>query len=96
MAIPSDPEALLTRDAMASALTEAGFPVSPATLATARAALAQVQDKVSAFRTLARAGVPQPPAVVAATAAEVEAAGARLAGAELAGTGLGWPSGRCS
>ena len=47
------------------------------------AALAQVQDKVSAFRTLARAGVPQPPAVVAATAAEVEAAGA----AGLAG----WP-----
>ncbi len=44
------------------------------------AALAQVQDKVSAFRTLARAGVPQPPAVVAATAAEVEAAGAGLAG----------------
>ena len=34
MAIPSDPEALLTRDAMAQALTEAGFPVSPATLAT--------------------------------------------------------------
>ena len=61
------------------------------------AALAQVQDKVSAFRTLARAGVPQPPAVVAATAAEVEAAGAELtraglAGAGLAGTGLaGWP-----
>ena len=45
------------------------------------AALAQVQDKVSAFRTLARAGVPQPAAVVAATAAEVETAG------ELAG----WP-----
>ncbi|HEX3305052.1 MAG TPA: hypothetical protein VHS32_02270, partial [Streptosporangiaceae bacterium] len=44
------------------------------------AALAQVQDKVSAFRTLARVGVPQPPAVVAATAAEVEAAGTRLAG----------------
>ena len=44
------------------------------------AALAQVQDKVSAFRTLARAGVPQPPAVVAATAAGVEAAGAELAG----------------
>ena len=44
------------------------------------AALAQVQDKVSAFRTLARAGVPQPPAVVAATAAGVEAAGAGLAG----------------
>jgi biotin carboxylase len=52
------------------------------------AALAQVQDKVSAFRTLARIGVPQPPAVVAATAAEVETAGAELAGAELAGTGL--------
>jgi glutathione synthase/RimK-type ligase-like ATP-grasp enzyme len=44
------------------------------------AALAEVQDKVSAFRTLARVGVPQPPAVVAATAAEVEAAGTRLAG----------------
>ena len=44
------------------------------------AALARVQDKVSAFRTLARAGVPQPPAVVAATAAEVEAAGAGQAG----------------
>jgi glutathione synthase/RimK-type ligase-like ATP-grasp enzyme len=56
------------------------------------AALAQVQDKVSAFRTLARTGVPQPPAVVAATAAEVEAAGAELAGAGLAGAGLaGWP-----
>ena len=51
------------------------------------AALAQVQDKVSAFRTLARAGVPQPPAVVAATAAEVEAAGAELARAGQAG----WP-----
>ncbi len=51
------------------------------------AALAEVQDKVSAFRTLARVGVPQPPAVVAATAAEVEAAGAELAGA---GPG-GWP-----
>src|SRR6266702_5975 len=66
------------------------------------AALAEVQDKVSAFRTLARVGVPQPPAVVAATAAEVEPAGAKLAGAELAGAGLagaglagaglaGWP-----
>jgi len=61
------------------------------------AALAEVQDKVSAFRTLARVGVPQPPAVVAATAAEVEAAGAELAGTELAGTELagtglaGWP-----
>jgi glutathione synthase/RimK-type ligase-like ATP-grasp enzyme len=51
------------------------------------AALAQVQDKVSAFRTLARVGVPQPPAVVAATAAEVEAAGTELARPGLAG----WP-----
>ena len=51
------------------------------------AALAQVQDKVSAFRTLARVGVPQPPAVVAATAAEVEAAGTELARAGQAG----WP-----
>lgn len=36
------------------------------------AALARVQDKVSAHRTLARAGLPQPPAVVAANAAELE------------------------
>ena len=35
-------------------------------------ALAQVQDKVSAFATLSRAGLPQPTAVVAATAAELE------------------------
>jgi len=35
-------------------------------------ALAQVQDKVSAHRTLARVGLPQPPAVVATTAAELE------------------------
>ena len=56
------------------------------------AALAQVQDKVSAFRTLARVGLPQPPAVVAASAAGVEAAGAELAGTGLAGTGLArWP-----
>jgi biotin carboxylase len=41
-------------------------------------ALAQVQDKVSAQRTLARAGLPQPPAVVAATAAELEDAAAEL------------------
>ena len=34
-------------------------------------ALARVQDKVSAFATLAEAGLPQPPAVVAATAAEL-------------------------
>jgi hypothetical protein len=42
-------------------------------------ALAQVQDKVSAFSTLTRLGLPQPPAVLAATAAE------------LAGTEPGWP-----
>jgi len=57
--------------------------IEAAGLATAGpgfAALAQVQDKVSAFRTLARTGVPQPPAVVAATAAEVEAAAAELTG----------------
>ena len=58
-----------------------------ATAVPAFAALAQVQDKVSAFRTLARVGVPQPPATVAASAAELEAAGAELAGAGLAG----WP-----
>jgi hypothetical protein len=34
-------------------------------------ALAQVQDKVSAYHTLAGIGVPQPPAVVAASAAEL-------------------------
>jgi hypothetical protein len=50
-------------------------------------ALAQVQDKVSALRTLARVGVPQPTALVAASAAEVVAAGAGLAGAGRAG----WP-----
>ncbi len=37
-------------------------------------ALAQVQDKVSAFATLTRVGLPQPAAVVAATAAELEGA----------------------
>ena len=51
-----------------------------ATAVPAFAALAQVQDKVSAFRTLARAGVPQPPAAVAASAAEIEAAGASWPG----------------
>jgi len=61
------------------------------------AALAQVQDKVSAFRTLARAGLPQPAVVVAASVAEIEAAGAELAGAVQAGAGsaragqAGWP-----
>jgi len=43
-----------------------------ATAVPAFAALAQVQDKVSAYRTLARAGLPQPAALVAATAAELE------------------------
>jgi hypothetical protein len=32
--IPKDPEALLTRNQTADALTEAGFPISPATLST--------------------------------------------------------------
>ena len=42
-----------------------------ATAVPAFGALAQVQDKVSAFGTLTRAGLPQPPAVVAATAAQL-------------------------
>ena len=37
-------------------------------------ALAQVQDKVSAHRTLSRLGVPQPPSVAATTVRELEAA----------------------
>jgi ATP-grasp domain len=45
-----------------------------ATAVPAFAALARVQDKVSAHRTLARAGLPQPPALVATTAAELEEA----------------------
>src|SRR5690348_4969358 len=48
-------------------------------------ALAQVQDKVSAYRTLDRLGVPQPPAVIAASAAEL--ADAADAGAGTAETG---------
>src|SRR5580704_8088697 len=36
-----------------------------ATAVPAFAALAQVQDKVSAYRTLARLGLPQPPAIMA-------------------------------
>ena len=44
-------------------------------------ALAQVQDKVSAFGTLTRVGLPQPDAVVAATAAELAGrGGTRAAG----------------
>ena len=64
--------------------------IADAGLATAVpdfAALARVQDKVSAFRTLAWTGVPQPAGVVAASVAEIEAAGAELAGAGRAG----WP-----
>ena len=38
-------------------------------------ALAQVQDKISAFGTLARLGLPQPEAVIAASAAELQAIG---------------------
>jgi biotin carboxylase len=58
-------------------------------------ALAQVQDKVSACRTLARIGVPQPPSVIAASAAELAdaaehaaadaTADATVAGAAVAG-----------
>jgi biotin carboxylase len=49
-------------------------------------ALAQVQDKVSAHRTMTRLGVPQPPTVVAATASELEGApGLEAAGLEGAG-----------
>ncbi len=58
-------------------------------------ALAQVQDKVSAFRTLARIGVPQPPAVIAASAAELADAADRLeAGAPATGEGtpIGLPA----
>jgi hypothetical protein len=47
-------------------------------------ALAQVQDKVSAYRTMTRLGVPQPPTVVATTASELEAA-AGLEAADEAG-----------
>ncbi len=52
-------------------------------------ALAQVQDKVSACRTLARIGVPQPPSVIAASAADLADAAelARAAGADPAGAG---------
>ena len=32
--IPDDPDARLTRNAIAAALTEAGYPIRPATLAT--------------------------------------------------------------
>src|SRR6478672_10194910 len=51
-------------------------------------ALAQVQDKVSAYRTLARLGVPQPPAVIAANGAELADAATGAAGRR---TRLGLP-----
>jgi glutathione synthase/RimK-type ligase-like ATP-grasp enzyme len=54
-------------------------------------ALAQVQDKVSAYGTLARVGIPQPPAVIAASAADLADAADRLeAGGE--GTQLRLPA----
>ena len=60
-----------------------------ATAAPSFTALAQVQDKVSACRTLARIGVPQPPSVIAASAAELaDAATAGRAG----GARLGLPA----
>jgi hypothetical protein len=46
-----------------------------ATAVPSFAGLAQVQDKVTAYRTLARIGLPQPSAVIAASAAELVAAG---------------------
>ena len=62
-----------------------------ATAVPSFAALAQVQDKVSAYRTLNRIGVPQPPSVIAASAAElVEAAGQAGAGGP---AGAGRPAG---
>jgi hypothetical protein len=53
-------------------------------------ALAQVQDKVSAYRTLGRTGVPQPPAVIAASAAELADAADALGAA--GGTWPGLPA----
>lgn len=47
-------------------------------------ALAQVQDKVSACRTLAQIGVPQPPSVIAASAAELTHAADPVDPADLA------------
>jgi hypothetical protein len=38
--IPGNPNARLTRDGLAKALTEAGYPVKPATLATRQLAAA--------------------------------------------------------
>jgi hypothetical protein len=83
-------DVLLPVQEQAAVMALARDRIETAGLATAVpdfAALAQVQDKVSAHRTLARAGVPQPPAAVAASVAGIEAAGAELAGAGQAG----WP-----
>src|SRR6266567_9206435 len=88
-------DVLLPVQEQAAVMALARDRIEAAGLATAVpdfAALAQVQDKVSAHHALARAGVPQPPAVVAASVAEIEAAGAELAGAGQAGAGqAGWP-----
>jgi hypothetical protein len=88
-------DVLLPVQEQAAVMALARDRIEAAGLATAVpdfAALAQVQDKVSAHRTLARAGVPQPPAAVAASVAEIEAAGAELAGAGQDGVGqAGWP-----
>jgi biotin carboxylase len=85
-----DADVLLPVQEQVTVMALAQDRIADAGLATAVpdfAALARVQDKVSAFRTLARTGVPQPAGVVAASVAEIEAAGAELAGAGRAG----WP-----
>src|SRR6266567_1698695 len=67
-------EVLLPVQEQAAVMSLARDRIEAAGLATAVpafGALAQVQDKVSAFGTLTRAGLPQPPAVVAATAAQL-------------------------
>jgi len=76
-------EVLLPVQEQAAVMSLARDRIEAAGLATAVpafGALAQVQDKVSAFGTLTRAGLPQPPAVVAASAADLADA-----------AGLGWP-----
>jgi glutathione synthase/RimK-type ligase-like ATP-grasp enzyme len=60
-----------------------------ATAVPSFAALAQVQDKVSAYRTLARIGIPQPSSVVAASAAEL--ADVTSAAGPAGAAGPGWP-----
>ena len=56
MAIPHNPDTLLRRDALAAALTEAGFPVAKASLAT-RATRAVVQRFVASDVRLCIVGV---------------------------------------